>query len=81
MTQKYISFFECEAVEAFNDYRRCKAMGDSWVNGFLKNGLSFPLRFTYGNSDVSSNRNIADIFGDGSYVWNKNVWWAGGTEF
>ena len=80
MTQKYLSFFECEAVEAYHDYRRCKAMGDSWVSGFLKNGLSFPLRFTYGNSDVSSNKNIRDIFGDGSYVWSENVWWAGGTR-
>jgi hypothetical protein len=80
MTQKYISFFECEAIEAYNDYRRCKAMGDSWVTGFLKNGLSFPLRFTYGNSDVAANKNIYDAFGNGSYVWTDNVWWAGGAR-
>jgi len=80
MTQKYLSFYECEALEAYHDYRRCKAMGDSWTNGFLKNMLPFPLRFTYGNSDVSSNSNIGDIFGNGEYVYKENVWWAGGTR-
>ena len=80
MTQKYISFFECEAVEAFSDYRRCKAMGDAWTNGFLKNPLQFPLRFTYGNSDVSTNKNVYDALGDGTYVYKENVWWAGGTR-
>jgi hypothetical protein len=80
MTQKYISLFECEALEAYHDYRRCKAMNDGWINGFLKNGLQFPLRFTYGNSDVTTNKNIEQVFGDGSYVWKENVWWAGGSR-
>ncbi|MCL2727024.1 MAG: SusD/RagB family nutrient-binding outer membrane lipoprotein [Bacteroidales bacterium] len=80
MTQKYLSFFECEAIEAYNDYRRCKAMGDAWTNGFLKNPLQFPLRFTYGQSDVNTNSNVNEAFGNGQYVYNENVWWAGGNR-
>jgi len=80
MTQKYISFFECEAVEAYHDYRRCKAMNDTWTNGFLKNGLQFPLRFSYGSSDVTTNQNVNAAYKDGAYVYTENVWWAGGTR-
>ena len=31
MVQKYIAFFEEEAVEAYNDIRRLKAMGDNVI--------------------------------------------------
>lgn len=78
MVQKYIAFYEEEAVEAYNDIRRLKAMGDNPID--LDNTLDFPLRCTYGNSDVSTNVNVADAYGDGSYVYTENVWWAGGSR-
>lgn len=77
--QKYVSFFEDEAVEAYNDYRRLKAMGNSdFIE--LGNPGKFPLRFTYGSSDVTTNTNISAAYGDGQYVYTENVWWAGGTR-
>lgn len=81
MNQKYIAFFEEEALEAYNDYRRLKAMGDNVIS--LDNPLNatkFPLRYTYGSEDVTTNFNIRDAYGDGTYVYSENVWWAGGTR-
>lgn len=82
VNQKYIAFFEEEAVEAYSDYRRLLAMGDDLIdleNPKNDDGL-FPLRFTYGNSDVTTNNNIAAAYGDGRYVYSENVWWAGGSR-
>ncbi len=31
MNQKYIAFYEEEALEAYNDYRRLKAMGNNVI--------------------------------------------------
>lgn len=81
MNQKYIAFFEEEAVEAYNDYRRLMAMEDNVIelkNG--KNATQFPHRFTYGASDVTTNANVRDAYGDGNYVYTEKVWWAGGTR-
>lgn len=81
MVQKYLAFYEEEAVEAYNDYRRLKAMGNNFIQ--LSNPLNtnmFPLRFTYGASDVTTNENIRTAYGDGTYVYKENVWWAGGTR-
>ena len=78
MMQKYLSFYEDEAVEAYNDYRRLKAMGEDLIP--LANTKPFPLRFTYGNSDVVSNKNVAAAYGNGDYVKTDPVWWAGGTR-
>ena len=81
MNQKYIAFFEEEAVEAYNDYRRLKAMGDNVIT--LANPLNnsqFPLRFTYGASDVTTNVNVRNAYGDGTYIYSENVWWAGGSR-
>lgn len=81
MNQKYIAFFEEEALEAYNDYRRLKAMGDNVIT--LANPLNttrFPLRYSYGSQDVTTNQNIRTAYGDGSYVYNEKVWWAGGTR-
>ncbi len=81
MVQKYLAFYEEEAIEAYNDYRRLRAMGNNFVQ--LKNPLNakmFPLRFTYGASDVTTNENIKKAYGDGSYVYSENVWWAGGSR-
>ena len=81
MNQKYIAFYEEEAIEAYNDYRRLKAMGDNVIS--LDNPLNanlFPLRFTYGSEDVTTNHNVREAYGDGTYVYSENVWWAGGTR-
>ncbi len=76
--QKYLAFYEEEAVEAYNDIRRWKAMGSNPIS--LSNPLKFPLRFTYGSSDVTTNPNVRQAYGDGSYVYIENVWWAGGSR-
>ncbi|MCU0462906.1 MAG: SusD/RagB family nutrient-binding outer membrane lipoprotein [Bacteroidales bacterium] len=81
MNQKYIAFYEEEALEAYNDYRRLKAMGNNVIQ--LDNPLNtnrFPLRCSYGSSDVTTNANIREAYGDGMYVYTDNVWWAGGTR-
>ncbi len=78
--EKYISFFEVESVEAFNDIRRWKAMGENLIDLKHKDPSLFPKRYPYGNSDVSNNPNVREAYGDGSYVYTENVWWAGGTR-
>jgi hypothetical protein len=75
--QKYIAFYQDEALEAYNDYRRLAALGTVIP---LSNPLPVPLRYTYGNSDVTTNPNIREAYGDGSYVKTEKVWWAGGTR-
>ncbi len=81
MNQKYIAFFEEESLEAYHDIRRLKAMGNNVINlENPKDATQFPLRFTYGSSDVTTNSNIRQAYGDGSYVYTENVWWAGGTR-
>ncbi|MFA5649237.1 MAG: SusD/RagB family nutrient-binding outer membrane lipoprotein [Bacteroidales bacterium] len=82
MNQKYIAFYEEEAVEAYNDYRRLMAMGDNVISlANPKNAANlFPQRFTYGASDVTTNANVRDAYGDGTYVYSEKVWWAGGTR-
>ena len=72
MNQKYIAFYEEEASEAYNDYRRLKAMGDNVIQ--LDNPLNtnrFPMRFSYGSSDVTTNINIREAYGDGMYVYSE----------
>lgn len=81
MVQKYIAFFEEEALEAYSDVRRLKAMGNNYIQ--LDNPLNsskFPLRYSYGADDVTTNNNIKSAYGDGSYVYTENVWWAGGSR-
>ena len=82
MNQKYIAFFEEEALEAYSDIRRLQAMGDNVIE--LKNPynvtVGFPQRFTYGSSDVTTNPNVAAAYGNGDYVYTEKVWWAGGTR-
>ncbi len=82
MNQKYIAFFEEEAVEAYCDYRRLVAMGNNVIKlDNPKNSANqFPQRFTYGNSDVTTNKNVREAYGDGNYVYTEKVWWAGGTR-
>ena len=81
MIQKYLAMYDEEAIETYNDFRRLKAMGNNFVIlANSKNATQFPLRFTYGNSDVTTNNNIKTDYGDGSYVYTEKVWWAGGTR-
>jgi hypothetical protein len=81
MNQKYIAFYEEEALEAYNDYRRLVAMGDNVINlENPKNPAQFPWRFTYGSADVTTNVNVRQAYGDGNYVYTEKVWWAGGTR-
>lgn len=81
MVEKQISFYENEAIEAYNDIRRLIAMGNEDLLPLVhpKPEL-FPKRFGYGNSDVSANPNVKEAFGDGTYVYSEDVWWAGGTR-
>ncbi len=76
--QKYLASYEGEVVETYNDYRRLMAMGDETLT--LDNPLPFPLRLPYGNSDVVSNPNLSQAYGDGSYVATEPVWWAVGSR-
>lgn len=78
MNQKYLAFYDEESIEIYNDYRRLKAMGNAQIE--LTNNNKFPLRFTYGTSDITTNPNVRDAYGDGSYVYTENVWWAGGSR-
>ncbi|MFV0364935.1 MAG: SusD/RagB family nutrient-binding outer membrane lipoprotein [Mangrovibacterium sp.] len=80
--QKYIASYEEEGIEAYNDIRRWKAMGENNIELANPKNASgkFPLRFTYGGDDVTTNINISEAYGDGSYVYSENVWWAGGTR-
>jgi len=85
MVQKYLYFHNANggSVEAYNDIRRLMAEGGA-AAGFItlenpKNAtIGFPLRFGYGSSDTTTNPNVKAAFGDGSYVYTENVWWAGG---
>lgn len=82
MNQKYIAFFEEEAVEAYCDYRRLVAMGNNVIQlDNPKNAANqFPQRYSYGSSDVTTNVNVRNAYGDGSYVYSEKVWWSGGTR-
>ncbi len=83
MLQKYLSFFGAsgESTEAYNDIRRLRALGEGNLI-VLANALNvdkFPLRYSYGNSDVLANPVIAGAYGNGQYVYTAKVWWAGGN--
>lgn len=83
MVQKYLSFHGANggSVEAFNDVRRLKAEGKNYITlANPKNSSKFPLRCGYGSSDTTTNPHVKDAFGDGSYVFTENVWWAGGSR-
>lgn len=83
MIQKYISFFGAsgESVEAYNDFRRMKALNENFI--VLKNAANaskFPLRCPYGSDDTLNNPNVQTVYGNGQYVYNTPVWWALGTR-
>jgi hypothetical protein len=81
MIQKYIAFYEEEAVEAYNDYRRLIAMGNDVIQlDNPANASQFPMRCSYGADDVTTNFNVREAYGDGTYVYSAKVWWAGGDR-
>ena len=81
MVEKHISFFENEGIESYNDIRRLQAMGNGDLIPMVNPKPElFPQRFAYGQSDVASNTNVKELYGDGSYVYKEKVWWAGGTR-
>lgn len=87
MIQKYLSQCRDEQIETYNDFRRMEALGNAGdyvqkTNGYNTQGGNnrWPVRYPYGNSDVIANPNVADLYGDGMYVFTEKVWWAGGTR-
>ena len=83
MVQKYLSFYDQEAIEAYNDYRRLVAMGNNFItlespiNNLLNYG--FPQRYAYGKSDLDANPNVANAY-SAVNIFKDKVWWAGGTK-
>ncbi len=76
LTQKYIAFYEFEAIEAYNDYRREPTFLTLNNPYNLTASAGFVWRFPYPSSeDASNSANIPDID-----VFADKVWWAGGTE-
>ena len=81
MIQKYLSQCRDEQIETYNDFRRMEALGNAGDYVQKTNGNNrWPVRYPYGNSDVIANPNVADLYGDGMYVFTEKVWWAGGTR-
>lgn len=75
MTQKYISAYEFESIESYNDYRRTRIPQLNNPNNTAAN-YGFVERFPYPTSEVSNNgSNVPAI-----NVFKDKVWWAGGTE-
>ncbi len=81
--QKYIAQCADEQVETYNDLRRLKAMGESYViltNPYnTQGGINrYPERLPYGNSSVLSNPNVSSAYGDGYYIYSEKTWINGG---
>lgn len=77
--QKYLAQCVDEQIETYNDFRRLKAMGESYItltNPFnVQSGVNrYPERLAYGNSGVLGNPNIKEAYGDGSYVYTDKTW-------
>lgn len=89
MVQKYLAQARDEQIQAYNDIRRCKALGEEYIVLHNPNNTSggqnqWPLRLPYGNSDVISNPNVAAAFGSGAsagnYLFTENIWLFGGSK-
>lgn len=79
--QKYIAMAVDGQVATYNDIRRWMAEGKEYIKltnpknlqgGGSVNRWNYLL--PYGNSSVSSNPNVASVFGDGLYVYTKKAW-------
>ena len=83
--QKYLAQCIDEQVETFNDVRRCEAMGERHITFTNPNNTQggmnrVPKRLPYGNDSVVNNPKMAEAYGDGFYIYDQPVWWAGGTR-
>ena len=77
--QKYVAQSHDEQVETYNDLRRLKAMGETYVvltNPWnTQSGINrYPERLPYGNSSVIGNPNVRAAYGDGFYIYAKKTW-------
>ncbi len=77
--QKYVAQSVDEQVETYNDFRRLKAMGESYITlTNPKNSQSginrYPERLPYGNSSVLGNPNVKAAYGDGTYIYTDKTW-------
>ena len=68
----------CIRDRSYNDLRRMTAPTESFIQ--LQNTKPFPLRCPYGNSDTTTNAEVKAAYGNGQYVYNEKVWWAGGNR-
>ena len=75
LTQKYIAFYEHEAIEAYNDYRRTGIPDMKNPNNLAVN-RGFVNRFPYALSETSANPDHVPNID----VYKDKVWWAGGNE-
>lgn len=76
LTQKYIGFYEHEAIEAYNDYRRT---GIPTMHNPKNLTVGFVNRIPWALSEISSNsKNVPETALE--YIYTDKVWWAGGTE-
>ena len=83
MVQKYLAMYGAngESLETYNDIRRMMALGENFVElENPKNASKFPLRYSYGADDTTTNPNVQAAFGNGQYVFSEPVWWAGGSR-
>lgn len=66
LIQKYLSMWGAngESLETFNDVRRLISLGEEGLLE-LANTKRFPLRYTYGSSDTTTNPNVNSAYGDG----------------
>jgi hypothetical protein len=69
ITQKYIAFYEHEAIEAYNDYRRTGYPAMTNPNNAT---IGFPQRYPYALSEESNNSANMPVINN--YV--DKVWWA-----
>lgn len=77
--QKYIAQSYDEQIETYNDLRRLKAIGETYVvltNPMnIQSGINrYPERLPYGNSAVLGNPNVKEAYGDGTYIYSKKTW-------
>jgi hypothetical protein len=76
LTQKYIAFYEFEAIEAYNDYRRVPSFLTLNNPNNLTSSGGFIWRFPYPTSEEASNSaNVPKI-----NIFKDKIWWEGGAE-
>lgn len=77
--QKYVAQSVDEQVETYNDLRRLKAMGETYVTltnpRNTQSGINrYPERLSYGNSGVLGNPHLKEAYGDGTYIYSEKTW-------